>query len=80
MKNIDVVMCVVLYRLSDRQSETADYWEILSQSVWVDFKVTDSESYFSPLIDSSHVAKKILQKNCVVYLIVYLMWFSGDVI
>ena len=31
---------LVLYRLSDRQSETADYWGILWQSESVDSKAT----------------------------------------
>ena len=31
---------LVLYRLSDRQSETADYWGISWQSVSVDSKAT----------------------------------------
>ena len=31
---------LVLYRLLDWQSETADYWKILRQSVSLDFKFT----------------------------------------
>ena len=31
---------LLLYRLSDRQSEAADYWGILWQSVSVDSKAT----------------------------------------